>query len=221
MFHRLAATTLLVMLVAVAPLSGQRASAPLEQWKASPLSPSASSQSRGEPETMSPRRDYRYEGLLIGGLVLGAAGAWAGSQIGTSCALSVNGTCDNDKLGSAVGLGLISAVVGGGVGYLIGRLSPKVPRPPLTLPEAGPLTSAGIPDSVRQPLHYQHWRGGALGLTIGAAVGVATGALFWNGRCADCTHQPSGALTGGLIGAGAGGVLGFFAGLASPKRPSD
>jgi hypothetical protein len=54
-------------------------------------------------------------------------------------------------------------------------------------------------------------------LAIGGAVGVATGAILLNGRCADCGHQTSGALVGGLIGAGAGGVLGFFAGLASPK----
>jgi hypothetical protein len=80
--------------------------------------------------------------------------------------------------------------------------------------------SASVPDSLRQLVGYQHWRGGALGLTIGAALGVATGAIFMNGRCDDCSDQPSGALTGGLIGAGAGGLLGFFAGLASPKyRP--
>jgi len=50
-----------------------------------------------------PRRDYRYEGLLIGGLALGADG----------------------ELGRAVAVGLVGAAVGGGLGYLIGRLSGK------------------------------------------------------------------------------------------------
>jgi hypothetical protein len=84
------------------------------------------------------------------------------------------------------------------------------------LPDRRPPGSAGIPDSVRQRVGYQHWRGGALGLTIGAAIGVATGAVMGSG-CADCGHQSSGALRGGLVGAGVGGLLGFFAGLASPR----
>jgi hypothetical protein len=170
------------------------------------------------PDTvLAPRRDYRYEGLLIGGLVLGVAGAWAGSQISGGCALSAGNSCYNDRVGTTVGLGLLGAVVGGGFGYLIGRLSPRLPARDSLFPSQRSLGSATIPDSVRQRVSYQHWRGGALGLTIGAAVGVATGAILGNGGCSDCGHQPSGALTGGLVGAGAGGVLGFFAGLASPK----
>jgi hypothetical protein len=208
MLRHLAIAGFLVEVVSVAPLSGQHAKAPFERWEAS----------RTLPDTvLAPRRDYRYEGLLIGGLALGAAGAWAGSQISGGCALSPNNSCYHDRIGTAVALGLLSAAVGGGVGYLVGRLSPKLPPRGSPLPSRRSLGSASIPDSVRQRVGYQHWRGGALGLAIGGAVGVVTGAILGNGGCADCGHQPSGALAGGLVGAGAGGVLGFFAGLASPK----
>ena len=75
------------------------------------------------------RRDYRYEGLLIGGLALGAAGAWIGSQIRDACPTEPGVECDSDRLGTAVALGLVGAAVGGGVGYLVGRLSAKPPAP--------------------------------------------------------------------------------------------
>jgi hypothetical protein len=218
MLRHFAVAGLLIEVFAAAPLSGQHASVPLEQWESSGsfLAP-APDRTGVEPDTvLAPRRDYRYEGLLIGGLVLGVAGAWAGSQISGGCALSPGNSCYNDKVGTAVGLGLLSAVVGGGFGYLIGRLSPKLPARDSLFPSRRSLDSASIPDSVRQRVGYQHWRGGALGLTIGAAVGVATGAIL-DGGCSDCGHQRSGALSAGLVGAGAGGLLGFFAGLASPK----
>jgi hypothetical protein len=210
---------LLIEVSAAAPLSGQLAIVPFEQWEASAVLLAPAPHRTGvEPDTvLAPRRDYRYEGLLIGGLVLGVAGAWVGSQISGGCTLSPGGSCYNDRVGTAVGLGLVSAAVGGGLGYLIGRLSPKLPARDSLLPSRRLLGSTTMPDSVRQRVSYQHWRGGALGVAVGGAVGVLTGAVLLNGRCDDCSHQPSGALTGGLVGAGAGGLLGFFAGLASPK----
>jgi hypothetical protein len=191
----------------------------LEQWEASGtlLEPELHRTGVEPDSVLAPRRDYRHEGLLIGGLVLGVAGAWAGSQISGGCSLSPGGGCyNNDRVGQAVALGLLGAVVGGGFGYLIGRLSPKVPARDSLFP-GRPRSLASIPDSVRQRVSYQHWRGGALGLTIGAAVGVVTGAIIGDGGCDDCGQQPNATLTAGLVGAGAGGLLGFFAGLASPK----
>jgi hypothetical protein len=78
-----------------------------------------------------------------------------------------------------------------------------------------------VPDSVRKRTGYQHWRGAAIGLGIGGALGALTGAIGGGvAQCDDCSREPSagsGALIVGLIGAGAGGVVGFLAGLASPK----
>jgi hypothetical protein len=219
MLRHFAVVGLLIQVLATAPLSGQQANVPLERWDVSSVWVAPAVMGTGaERDTMlAPRRDYRYEGLLIGGLAVGVAGALVGSQISGPCALSSGNSCHNDKVGTAVGLGLLSAAVGGGFGYLIGRLSPKVPTRDPLLTGRGSLGSASIPDSVRQRVSYQHWRGGALGVAIGGAVGVVTGALLLNGHCDDCSRQSDGALTGGLVGAGAGGVLGFVAGLASPK----
>jgi hypothetical protein len=215
MLRHFAVPGFLIEVLATAPLSGQHAGVPFEQWEASGI-PALAGTGVQADTALAPRRDYRYEGLLLGGLVLGVAGAWVGSQISGPCTLSPGSSCYNDRVGTAVGLGLVSAVVGGGIGYLVGRLSPKVPARDSLFP-GRPRGLASIPDSVRQRVSYQHWRGGALGLTIGAAAGVVTGAVLLNGRCDDCGHQPSSALTVGLVGAGAGGLLGFFAGLASPK----
>jgi hypothetical protein len=60
-------------------LAAQQATPTFEPWEA-PSSPLARVQfgatSRSD-SLLAPRRDYRYEGLLVGGLSLGLAGAWA------------------------------------------------------------------------------------------------------------------------------------------------
>lgn len=76
-----------------------------------------------------------------------------------------------------------------------------------------------LPDSIRVVTGYQHWRGAALGLAIGAGVGTLFGALA-PASCDDCTDPWSrgrAMWTVGLLGAGTGGVVGFLAGLSSPK----
>jgi hypothetical protein len=70
-------------------------------------------------------RDYRYEGLVVGGLAIGTLGAWVGSQITAACPTEPGIECGSDRLGNAVALGLAGAAIGGGLGYLVGLLSPK------------------------------------------------------------------------------------------------
>jgi hypothetical protein len=81
--------------------------------------------------------------------------------------------------------------------------------------------AVSVPDSVRVRSGYQHWRKAALGGALGGALGALTGAVGAGiSSCDDCRRQPSagnGALYGGLIGAGTGGVIGFLMGLSSPK----
>ena len=52
-------------------------------------------------------------------------------------------------------------------------------------------------------------------------MGVLTGAIAGGiSSCDDCSQQPTaakGALYGGLVGAGAGSIVGFLVGLSSPK----
>jgi hypothetical protein len=70
-------------------------------------------------------RDYRYEGLVVGGVALGAFGAWVGSQLRGPCPTEAGVECGSDRVGNAVTLGLVGAAIGGGIGYLVGRLSSK------------------------------------------------------------------------------------------------
>jgi hypothetical protein len=79
----------------------------------------------GRPAAASGSRDDRYEGLVVGGLAIGVFGAWVGSQITAACPLEPGIECGTDELGNVVALGLVGAAIGGGLGYLVGRLSPK------------------------------------------------------------------------------------------------
>lgn len=159
--------------------------------------------------------DYRYEGLIFGGVALGALGAWVGSQLSAGCALGSGSDCGTDRVGNAVLLGLSGAAIGGGLGYLVGRLSPKVPSPPIILREPSQ-NPASIPDSVRLRAGYQHWKGAAIGTGVGAVLGGVL-ALVAGGGCADCTITTGDRVQAALVVTGGGALVGFLAGLASPR----
>ncbi|MGH9959286.1 MAG: hypothetical protein ACREBC_19540 [Pyrinomonadaceae bacterium] len=65
-------------------------------------------------------RDHRWEGLVIGGLLLGSGAAYVGNRL-----------CNDDNIaerhctGSTVGSGLVGAVVGSVTGGLMGARSPN------------------------------------------------------------------------------------------------
>jgi hypothetical protein len=73
-----------------------------------------------------------------------------------------------------------------------------------------------IPDSVRRKVGYQHWKGGAIGGSVGALAGLLLTAVASN-KCYDCGSTDSAVLEATLIGAGLGGAFGFLVGAASPK----
>jgi hypothetical protein len=199
-------------------LSAQQRTAPFIRWESSATAPEPAKSWQTAEQKSDGLGDYRYEGLAIGGLALGALGVWVGSQISGACALEPGVPCPSNETEQAIGLGLVGAAIGGGIGYLVGRFSPKRPPPLVDGPELPSLELMTVPDSVRKRTGYQHWRGGALGLAVGGALGALTGAAAGD-RCSDCGRTTAGsrALTVGLLGAGAGGVLGFLVGLASPK----
>jgi hypothetical protein len=201
--------------VGVALLPAQQRATPFLSWDpAAVANPPTISVPANEAKSED-LGDYRHEGLALGGLVLGVAGAWIGSRISNGCPLEAGVSCPSDKAEQAVGLGVAGAVLGGGLGYLVGRLSPK--RAPRVEPDFPPAELVGVPDSVRKRTGYQHWRGGAIGFAAGGALGALLGAALGNG-CSDCSTAAGGRVFAtALAGAGAGGVLGFLAGLASPK----
>ena len=129
--HRLCSVAATLLLLAVTTLQAQQHSRGFEPWN-------AHADTVGAARTVAllrltsvqiPRRDYRYEGLAVGAIALGALGAWVGSQLTLACPTVPGADCGPDRLGNAVALGLTSAAVGGGLGYLVGRLSSK-PEPP-------------------------------------------------------------------------------------------
>jgi hypothetical protein len=84
---------------------------------------------------------------------------------------------------------------------------------PLPTPTTPPL--ATVPDSVRQIVGYQHWKGAAMGGGLGALGGLFL--ALGVGECADCSSDSRSVGKVSLIGAGVGGALGFLVGLASPR----
>jgi hypothetical protein len=210
---RLLLTGLLHLVGAVALPAQQRGEAFIE-WEPADTWLDADTSGMSESATAS-LGDYRYEGLAFGGVVFGALGAWAGSRISAGCLMEPGVPCPSNKAENAVALGLVGAVLGGGLGYLVGRFSPK--KPPRIEPVIPMADMVGVPDSVRTRIGYQHWKGGAIGLAAGAALGALTAARLGDG-CNDCLESGgSGVLTLSLAGAGAGSVLGFLIGLATPK----
>jgi hypothetical protein len=117
-----------LLLLPITTLEAQHTERRFEAW-----APAAShAAARGTPLQLAsvqiPRRDYRYEGLAFGGIAFGALGAWVGSRITEACPTEPGVDCGPDRLGNAVGVGLMAAAMGGGLGYLVGRLSSK-PQP--------------------------------------------------------------------------------------------
>ncbi len=199
-------------------LTGQQIRPTFQSWE-----PVAAEFARGFRPAMQdtlplPPRDYRYEGLAFGGIVFGAAGAWLGWNVGTSCSTVPGSRCEPDRLGNAVAVGLVGAALGGGLGYLVGRLSSK-PYPD-QLHSIEPADSMQlIPDSTRRVVGYQHWKGAVIGATGGALIGALLGSRVLS-RCSDCDMTDSDVLKASLVTAGLGGAFGFLVGLASPKYES-
>lgn len=69
--------------------------------------------------------DYRWEGLVIGAVVLGVSAAYLGSRL---CQLSDTG--EPHCFRTTVELGLLGAFGGGIIGGVIGGMMPKVPETP-------------------------------------------------------------------------------------------
>ncbi len=77
------------------------------------------------PAAASLRRDYRLEGLVVGGLVFGAVGTWIGAEACHNQPQPIGAGSGQSCTGDAAVVGLVGAAVGGGIGYLLGRLTPK------------------------------------------------------------------------------------------------
>jgi hypothetical protein len=66
--------------------------------------------------------DYRFEGTVAGGLLLGAFGFWIGTQ---ACRNEPVPASSGGSSCSAAPVGLVGVALGSGLGYVLGRLTPK------------------------------------------------------------------------------------------------
>lgn len=96
------------------------------------------------------------------------------------------------------------------------RVSVDVSQGPLTAARHPTPQAVAIPDSVQKKVGYQHWKGAAIGGTLGAVGGVVLAKLA-RGACSDCPSNDPSVLEVGFVGAGLGGAFGFLVGAASPK----
>ena len=168
------------LMLSATSVTAQQVAEPFARWEAVVAQPPGDS-------LQASRGDYRFEGLAFGGLVFGALGAWLASRdFAGACPLEPGVDCDRNEneVGRGIVGGLVGAAVGGGLGYLVGRFSPKKPRPALVPPERPSAT-----DSIRMRAGYQHWRGAGVGSAVGAGVGALLGLIGPIG-CSDC-NPPS------------------------------
>jgi len=69
--------------------------------------------------------DYRFEGTVVGAVVLGALGGWIGSESCNNQPTPVASGAGSGCTGATLTVGFVGAVIGGGIGYLLGRGTPK------------------------------------------------------------------------------------------------
>ncbi len=84
------------------------------------------------------------------------------------------------------------------------------------LPESRGAIPAAPRDSLARRVGYQHWKGAAIGATLGAFAGFMF-TLIYDNSCSDCDKPSYPLVKGALGGAAIGGIIGFVAGLASPR----
>lgn len=77
------------------------------------------------PSVLPKTPDYRWEGLVVGAVLMGVGGAYLGARL---CHLADTG--EPHCFRTAVGLGLLGAFGGGIIGGVIGGMIPKAPESP-------------------------------------------------------------------------------------------
>ena len=98
--HRLLIVAGLVGMLVPESLTAQYQSQTFVRWKAPAAAVSAARWVAAQADSLEvPTRDYRYEGLLSGGVAMGALAAWIGSRVTQSCPTEPGVECGSDKLG--------------------------------------------------------------------------------------------------------------------------
>ncbi len=115
----------LVGLVSASALQAQRPSELGSDWTFKVQSGLSERASRFLVLSRAKVGDYRFEGTVVGALVLGALGGWIGSESCNNQPTPVASGAGSGCAGAALTVGFVGAVIGGGIGYLLGRGTPK------------------------------------------------------------------------------------------------
>ena len=114
--------TLGLLIAAASPrgIAAQRISALPPAWL-----PSSAVASAPERPALIKSGDYRLEGTVVGGVLLGAAGVWLGARCGgAGIPEAPPASCTSTSLE----VGAVGLAVGAGLGYLLGWSLPKYRR---------------------------------------------------------------------------------------------
>ena len=115
----------LVGLVSASALQAQRLSELGSDWTFKVQSGLSERASRFLVLSRAKVGDYRFEGTVVGALVLGALGGWIGSESCNNQPTPVASGAGSGCTGATLTVGFVGAVIGGGIGYLLGRGMPK------------------------------------------------------------------------------------------------
>jgi len=115
----------LVGLVSASALQAQRLSELGSDWTFKVQSGLSERASRFLVLSRAKVGDYRFEGTVVGALVLGALSGWIGSESCNNQPTPVASGAGSGCAGAALTVGFVGAVIGGGIGYLLGRGTPK------------------------------------------------------------------------------------------------
>jgi hypothetical protein len=121
--HTLAALGCLV--IAAAPLAAQRARSSISTW-----TPDAASASSIRPDEFIPDSvrttgsSHWLTGGIVGSVVLGVGGGLAGLAL---CGIDDSANASDNCTRSTLGLSVVGAALGFGIGAMIGSLFPKTP----------------------------------------------------------------------------------------------
>jgi hypothetical protein len=205
--RRLSVVLAILRVTAGAPAEGQRLPAEFPRFQ--PRLSALQHADTTPQSAIQKVRDYTWEGAAIGGLALGAFGAYFAAGM---CGMDDHeGSC-----GGAALTGLLGGVtVGATLGGIIGSGKKKAPRYPSDSALLGPLPAEKPPVRVRpdSALLPRARSGGGNGIALGAVMIGGTAAAFTALGCGldqsggheDCAWK---SLKRGTIGAVIGGLAG-------------
>ena len=123
---RLLAPILALTVVVPVCASAQRLSLDFPAWRPHVVATSSVDHHVARANLQTKFPDYRLEGTVLGVVLLGGLGLWMGTEVCNNQPQPVGSGGGSSC--SALPFALVGVAVGGGVGYVLGRITSKHPR---------------------------------------------------------------------------------------------